>query len=228
MKNKKNPNIDLSKRRSTFLRVGMILSLGVVLAAFNYKTRPKYESTLGDLVIDEDIEIIDATVQEKKLPPPPPAPPELEIVEDDEIIEEDQPEIEETEVDQETEIEPVVDIDDGDEVEETNEIFEFFQVQEKASFPGGDDARNRYLAENLEYPPMANENEIQGRVMVQFVVWKDGSIRDVQILGKRKFGFGLEEEAMRVVKAMPRWKPAKQRDKAVPMRFRLPILFQLN
>ncbi|OUU01468.1 MAG: hypothetical protein CBB99_03730 [Bacteroidetes bacterium TMED39] len=228
MKIKKNPEIDLGKKRSMFLRVGMILSLGTVLVAFNLKSKPQYESSLGDLVIDEDIEIIDATVQEKKLPPPPHAPPELEIVEDDEIIEEDQPEIEETEVDQETEIEPVVDIDDGDEVEETNEIFEFFQVQEKASFPGGDAARNRYLAENLEYPPMANENEIQGRVMVQFVVWKDGSIRDVQILGKRRFGFGLEEEAMRVVKAMPRWTPAKQRDKAVPMRFRLPILFQLN
>ena len=114
-----------------------------------------------------------------------------------------------------------------EEPEETNEVFEIFDVSEKASFRGGDEGLQRFIAENITYPPMALENDMQGTVNVMFVVDKQGRVKDIAILGGKK-GFGLEDEAMRVIKMTSgRWSPAKQRDKAVNMRFRIPVKFQI-
>ncbi|MEN8696156.1 MAG: energy transducer TonB, partial [Bacteroidia bacterium] len=155
----------------------------------------------------------------------PPPPPEIEVVEDDEEIEEDQPEIEDTEIDQDTEIAEYE--EEEEEPEETNEVFEIFDVSEKAAFPGGDEGLQRFIAENITYPPMALENDMQGTVNVMFVVDKQGRVKNIAILGGKK-GFGLEDEAMRVIKMTSgRWSPAKQRDKAVNMRFRIPVKFQI-
>ena len=142
-----------------------------------------------------------------------------------EEIEEDQPEIEDNEIDQDTEIEMYE--QEEEEPEETNEVFEIFDVSEKATFPGGDAGLQRFIAENITFPPMALENDMQGTVNVMFVVDKSGRVRDVIILGRKK-GFGLEDEAMRVIKLTSgRWRPAKQRDKSVNMRFRIPVKFQI-
>ena len=141
-------------------------------------------------------------------------------------IEEEQPEIEETETDDDEKIEFV---EIPEEVEETNEVFEFFQVQKKAEFKGGQLAMQKFIAQNLVYPQLAIDENIEGRVMVQFVVNKDGSVSNIQILGKRKYGFGLEDAAKAVVKKMSgMWTPALQRDKPVNMRFRLPVKFELQ
>jgi len=129
------------------------------------------------------------------------------------------------EIDQDTEMDLYEQEDD--EPEETNEVFEIFDVSEKASFPGGDAGFQRFIAENITFPPMALENDIQGTVNVMFVVDKTGKVKDVAILG-RKRGFGLEDEAIRVIKMTSgRWIPAKQRDKSVNMRFRIPVKFQI-
>jgi protein TonB len=94
------------------------------------------------------------------------------------------------------------------------------------AFPGGDEARIRYLNENIKYPQMARESGIQGRVFVTFVVEKDGNVTDVRVL--RGIGGGCDEEAVRVIKNMPSWNPGKQRGKAVRVQFNMPILFKLN
>ena len=93
-------------------------------------------------------------------------------------------------------------------------------------FPGGDEARINYLKNSIEYPQMARESGIQGRVFVTFVVEKDGNITDVRIL--RGIGGGCDEEAVRVIKNMPKWVPGKQRGKPVRVQFNMPILFKLN
>lgn len=225
MELKKNPKADLRKSSFTFLEVGLIVSLLLVLGAFNYTAREAESQGLGEYVPDEEIEIMENTVQEKK-PPPPPPPPQLEIVEDDVVIEEEQPEIEESEVDQETMIEPM--IEEEEEPEETGEILEFYEVSEQAQFKGGEEAMYKFIAENLEYPPMAVENEIEGRVMIAFVVEPNGNLSNIQILGNNKLGWGCEEAAISVVKKMSgMWRPAKQRDKSVRVNFRLPIRFKL-
>jgi protein TonB len=108
--------------------------------------------------------------------------------------------------------------------EVTEEIF--VVVEEQPEFPGGNAAMMRFLSENIKYPVIAQENGIQGRVICNFVVEKDGSITDVQVV--RGVDPSLDREAIRVIQQMPRWKPGKQRGQAVRVRFTLPVVFRLQ
>ena len=110
--------------------------------------------------------------------------------------------------------------------EESDEGEVFDVVEENPSFPGGDAALATWLQKNIKYPSAAQDNGIQGRVLVSFVVNKDGSIVEPKIL--RSVDPSLDKEAIRVVSAMPRWKPGKQRGKAVRVKFNLPVVFRLQ
>jgi protein TonB len=99
-------------------------------------------------------------------------------------------------------------------------------AEQMPEFEGGTEEMMKFLQKNLNYPPVARENGIEGRVVLQFVVDKDGKISQVEVL--KKLGWGLEEEAVRVVKTMPPWKPGKQNGKPVIVRFTLPVVFRLN
>lgn len=112
------------------------------------------------------------------------------------------------------------------EVEKPAEDKIFLIVEQKPAFEGGDAALIQYLRKNLLYPPLALENDISGTVVIQFVVNTDGSIVNTNIL--RDIGGGCGEEALRVVRGMPKWQPGKQRGKAVRVQFNLPIKFQLE
>ncbi|WP_143307545.1 energy transducer TonB [Chitinophaga vietnamensis] len=105
------------------------------------------------------------------------------------------------------------------------EIFTF--VEQPPTFPGGEEALNKYLSKNIRYPRVAQENGISGTVFVQFIVDSEGNIKDVKTVGAAKGG-GLEEEAVRVVKTMPRWKAGKQNGRQVSVQFNLPIRFTLQ
>jgi protein TonB len=105
-----------------------------------------------------------------------------------------------------------------------NEIFEF--VEQMPEFPGGDDALSAYLSKNIKYPKQANEQGISGRVVINFVVNENGDIADVKVA--RGIGCGCDEEAMRVVRSMPNWRPGKQNGKAVRVSYSLPITFELE
>ncbi len=107
-------------------------------------------------------------------------------------------------------------------VEET--VFDI--VESPPSFPGGEKAMYKFIGDNLVYPPIAEENQISGKVTCQFIVAEDGSIKNVQVLRGRDRS--LDAEAVRVIKSMPKWIPGKQAGKAVKVRFILPITFQLN
>ena len=223
MEVKKYSKPEFGNKIIDFFLVGLAFSILLVFGAFTYRVYDRKLENLGSIVIEEDLVVMENTVQQRT-PPPPPPPPTIEVVEDDAEIEE-QPEIMETEVDQETEMEEYEAKED--ELEETDEILEIFDVSEKAEFPGGEEGLQKFIAENISYPAMALENDQQGTVNVVFVIDKTGHVKDIAILGSKK-GFGLEDEAMRVIKATSgKWRPAKQRDKPVSMRFRIPVKFQI-
>ncbi len=103
----------------------------------------------------------------------------------------------------------------------------FVAVEQMPTFPGGDRAMMDFISKNIVYPPLARDSSIQGKVRIKFVVDVDGTLRDIQVVGKPRLGYGLEEAAIAVVKKMPAWKPGKQNGKAVPVYFMLPISFKL-
>ena len=107
---------------------------------------------------------------------------------------------------------------------EPEKVFEV--VEQMPSFPGGDKALLEYLSNNIKYPVVAQENGVQGRVVVSFVVEKDGSITDVKVV--RSVDPSLDKEAARVVKSMPRWIPGKQNGSAVRVKYNVPVSFKLQ
>ncbi|MCD4772627.1 MAG: TonB family protein [Bacteroidales bacterium] len=225
MEAKKSPKANLEDKKTIFVQIGLIVALTAILFAFEWKTYEKSELVLVERVAKEVVqEEIIQTTQEVK-PPPPPPPKQvtvLNIVEDDVEIE-DEIEID-AEADMETEVEEYIPVVmDDDEVEEA-EIFTV--VESMPKFPGGEGAMNKYLGKNIEYPQMARESGIHGRVYVTFVVETDGRVTDIKIL--RGIGGGCDEEAVRVVKNMPKWNPGKQRGKPVRVQFNLPIKFTLQ
>ena len=221
---KKTAKADLESKKTIFIEIGLILALAAVLVAFEWKSYEKQELNIATRVVeDTPEEMVEITQQEK--PPPPPKPPQqttiIEIVEDDMEID-DEIDID-VEADETTEVEEYI---PPAEEEEEEEAQIFTVVESMPSFPGGPNARIRYLAENIKYPQMARESGIQGRVFVTFVVETNGSVTDVKIM--RVIGGGCDEEALRVIKNMPKWNPGKQRGKPVRVQFNMPILFKLN
>ena len=118
--------------------------------------------------------------------------------------------------------EPVKPAEEKPEVE--NKVFEV--VEQMPSFPGGPSALMKYLSENIKYPVVAQENGVQGRVVVSFVVERDGSITDVKVA--RSVDPSLDREAMRVVRSMPHWIPGKQNGSAVRVKYNVPVSFRLQ
>ena len=108
--------------------------------------------------------------------------------------------------------------------EVSNKVFDV--VEEMPSFPGGQAALMSFLSSNIKYPVVAQENGVQGRVIVGFVVERDGSITDVKVM--RSVDPSLDREAQRVVRAMPRWKPGKQNGSAVCVKYTVPVVFRLQ
>lgn len=229
MEIKKTPKADLEKKKSTWLLVGYVIVLSFMFIAFEYSERDvKIDASgaIADNVFEEEIEIPITEQQEVVAPPPPPEP--QTVVENLTIVD-DETEVDEVniasseETGQAVEIKytaPVVEEEDPDE----QTIFTV--VEKQPEFPGGQAALMQYLSKNIKYPQIAAENGVQGRVIVQFVVNKDGSIVDAVVA--RGVDPYLDKEALRVVNAMPKWKPGEQRNKPVRARFTLPVMFRLQ
>ena len=229
MEVKKSPKADLESKRNIFLMLGLVLALGFVFAAFEFKASPKKTDSLGQIQMqDVEEEIIPITREQEVQPPPPPPPPQvvevLNIVDDDVDIE-DELFIEDTEVtaDMVIDVAPVISTQKEEEEEDTQV---FFIVEDMPEFPGGELALRQYIANAIKYPVIAQENGIQGRVYVTFVVNNDGSIGDARIA--RGVDPSLDKEALRVVNTLPRWKPGMQRGKPVRVSYTVPINFVLQ
>ena len=226
MEEKKSPKANLENKKLMFTQIGLIISLALAWMVFeikSYDQREIDESLLNrEVVLDE--EMTEITKQEEQKPQPvelPKQTTQLEIVQDDVEVDdiEINADVQQTEVIEEY-VAPVI---EEDEVVE-QEIFQI--VEEMPEYPGGDKKLLEYVAKSVKYPQIARESGIQGRVFVNFVIEPDGSVSNVKVL--RGIGGGCDEEAMRVIKSMPKWKPGKQRGKAVRVTYTLPVNFKLQ
>jgi len=226
MQIKKSEQASLEKDKLVYVLMGLVFVLSMVYVALEWTEREvtKYEVTDTEFLFEEEVEI-QQTSQETPPPPPPPAVQEVEVLN----VVEDNVETESIEVntedDKETEIVIAAPVEAPVEDEEEEVVFKI--VEQQAEFPGGMKALMKYLAENIKYPVIAQENGIQGRVICQFTVNKDGTIVDIEVV--RSGGDpSLDKEAIRVIKSMPKWAPGKQRGRPVRSRFTLPVTFKLQ
>ncbi|MBO4621383.1 MAG: energy transducer TonB [Paludibacteraceae bacterium] len=226
MELKKSQEASLENKKLTYLLLGFVFVLSACYVALEWteKTVKVYEEPNEELFFEEELDI-QQTSQETP-PPPPPAPvQEIEVlnVVDDEVQTE-RIEINTEENNEVIEIKaPVEQV--VEEEEKEDEIF--MVVETMPEFPGGQAELFKYLSENVKYPVIAQENGIQGRVICQFVVNKNGSIVDVEVV--RSGGdASLDKEAVRVIKSMPKWKPGKQRGKPVRVKYTVPVNFKLQ
>lgn len=234
MINKKSDKANLENKRLTYFFIGLIVTLGIVITAFQWKTYEAELMDLGNVDLNLEEQIVPITQREQKPPPPPPAPPEvIEIVEDDIEIEN------EIEIDdQDFEEEEVFEIIE-EPVEEVVEPMNFMVVENKPVFPGCENIQDqmeqymcfqRKIGEHIvsvfKYPPIAKDMGIQGRVFVSFVIDEKGKVTNPVIA--RSVDKYLDEEALKIVKTIPQMTPAKQRGKPVPVNFTIPINFKLQ
>jgi len=228
MEIKKSERADLERGKSTSLLIGFVMALAVMFVALEWTQREVEDNSeiysARDVSLNE--EMVPITLPEKKTVPPPPAAVTqsdiLEIVDDDADVEEDIMASTEDQVEW-------VDLDEIDYVEvepepEDEEVF--MVVEDSPEFPGGVQALLDYLRKNIKYPAICRENNIQGRVLVSFVVNKDGAIVEPEIV--KSVNPSLDKEALRVISGMPNWTPGKQRGKPVRVKYTVPVNFRLN
>ena len=226
MQIKKSIQASLEDKKFTYLLMGFTLVLSICFVALEWteKEVTKYEITDMDFLIEDEIEI-QQTSQDITPPPPPPPVQEVEVLN----VVEDEKEVAHVEIQTEDTKEEVIIAPPVEKVEEKEEDEEviFVVVETMPEFPGGQAALFKYLSENVKYPVIAQENGIQGRVICQFVVNKDGAIVDVEVV--RSGGdASLDKEAVRVIKSMPKWNPGKQRGKPVRVKYTVPVNFKLQ
>ena len=226
MQIKKSIQASLEDKKFTYLLMGFTLVLSICFVALEWteKEVTKYEITDMDFLIEDEIEI-QQTSQDITPPPPPPPVQEVEVLN----VVEDEKEVAHVEIQTEDTKDEVIIAPPVEKVEEKEEDEEviFVVVETMPEFPGGQAALFKYLSENVKYPVIAQENGIQGRVICQFVVNKDGAIVDVEVV--RSGGdASLDKEAVRVIKSMPKWNPGKQRGKPVRVKYTVPVNFKLQ
>ena len=229
MEIRKSEKASLENKKVLFIEIGLVVSLLITYLAFEWTSKETKVSTLEDtteVVLEE--EIIPIT---QETPPPPPAAPKIPVLSDQIDIVDDEIELEDDMfMNLEDDASLGVEIMDYVEVEEEvveEEAIPFQLVEEKPSFQGGDANQfSKWVNQRLVYPEIAKENGVQGRVTLQFTVEKDGSVTKVKVL--RGVDPSLDKEAVRVVSMSPKWKPGKQRDRAVPVTYTFPVIFQLR
>ena len=229
MQIKKTPKANLENRRLLFTEIGLVISLLAVWGAFSYGTREKKTAVLqGD---NQAVEVEDMVPITQETPPPPPEAPKIPVLSDQIDIVEDNIKVDDNFISLEDDANLGVEIMDYvEEVKEEvveEEAIPFQLVEEKPSFNGGDaNEFSKWVNSKLEYPEIAKEVGVQGRVTLQFTVNADGTVSNVKVL--RGVDPSLDKEAVRVVSMSPKWKPGKQRDRAVKVTYTFPVIFQLR
>jgi periplasmic protein TonB len=226
MEHKKSEKADLTRKTFLFFNIGLIVALLLAILAFTYKVTDEnvgVDAANNQTVVEEIMEVPPT----EQLPPPPPkieqpqiveVPDETEIEEDIEIDMDTETDVTETKT--EVVAAPVIE----EEKEDPNTIFTV--VEETAAPVGGMSAFYEYVAKKIKYPAQAKRMGIEGKVFVEFVIEKDGSITDVKAI--KGIGGGCDQEAERILAAAPKWKPGKQRGKPVRQKMVLPINFKLG
>jgi protein TonB len=225
MELKKSPKADLQAKRSLFLEIGLCVSLGLMLLLFGWSQREKTLDQLTDNAAVVETDMVEVTRQDQK--PPEPVKQTVAVVSDIINVVKNDAKI--------TTDMSFVDFDDSDVViqklavkeEEAKDDAPFMKAEQMPKFQGGDLQKFRsWVQSRLVYPAIAQENSIQGLVTIQFVVERDGSLGRIQVL--QSPDKSLADEAIRILKTSPKWTPGKQRGKAVPVFYTLPVTFVLQ
>jgi protein TonB len=230
MEIKKSPKANLENKKVLFTQIGLVLTLAVCLLAFEWRT---YDKSISIDVLENQAVTEEETVP--IIPPDMPPPPEIpkipvvsdviEIVEDDVKLKDDMLLSLEDNKNIQTVFQDYVPKQAVEEALE--EELPVALVEEKPKFMGGDENDfTKWVNANLDYPQIAVENNIQGRISLTFVVAPDGRVVDVKVL--RGVDPVLDKEAVRVVSKSPKWTPGKQRNRAVRVKYVIPVIFQLH
>lgn len=229
MEVKKSPKANLEPRKLTWQLLGFVMVLAFLFVAFEWSRRDVKIDTsqaVRDIAFEEEIMPI---TEQLELPPPPPAevptqvPEILNVVEDDEEVADVKIQSDE-DLGQKVEIKTYVAPTIIEKAPQEDEIF--MVVEDMPEPPGGIAELMKFLGKNIKYPTIAQENGIQGRVVVEFVVNRDGSIVDPKVV--RGVDPSLDKEAVRVIMSMPKWKPGKQGGKTVRVKYTVPVTFRLK
>ena len=225
MEIKKSPKADLRNKRGLLLEIGLVISLCLVIGAFAYTPKErKIEKMDLQTVVEE--EIVEITRQDQK-PPEPPKRVEVKVIADLlQVVTNDTKittEVDFAEFDENTEVIQQVEV-----AEETIEDDQPFLIAETMpSFQGGDlNTFRNWVQQNVKFPQIALENGIQGRVVLSFVIEKDGRLTNIQVL--QTPDRSLSEEAIRVLNKSPKWSPGKQRNQVVRVKYTLPVDFRVQ
>lgn len=233
MELKKTEKANLENKKGIFVQIGLIVSLAILILIFENKTYNNQDENFSfdRLPIKELEDIVVTTQEDFPMPPPPPSQvsnsesKEFNIVDDDVEIKQDFNVVSfEPNANILSSIGKInVQIDKNTPIDE--QVI-YTSVEKEASYPGGEEALINFLSKSLKYPQLAKEIGTKGKVVVGFIVEKDGSITDIKLI--RDIGAGCGQEAKRVVSLMPKWSPAQQKGKPVRQQFFLPITFQLH
>lgn len=229
MEIKKSEKANLENKKLLFVEIGLVISLLITFIAFNWTSKETKVSTLeAETEIVAEEEVIPIT---QETPPPPPSAPQIPVLSDQIDIVDDEIQVDDDmfmnlEDDANLGVE-IIDYVEVEAEEVVEEAIPFMLVEEKPSFQGGDANQfSAWVNKRLVYPEIAKENGVQGRVTLQFTIEKDGSLTKIKVL--RGVDPSLDKEAVRVVSSSPKWKPGKQRDRAVPVTYTFPVIFQLR
>lgn len=229
MELRKNPKIDLERKRGMFLSIGLCISVSFVLMAFQWTTEVAVVDIIDEEIDDGDFTtVIDPVITYMEQPKRPEPIAKKKIVSLENIVETKDEETIEEELLVQIE-EPEIDFDAivGDEVLPVEKAEVIFEVVETAPQPvGGMNAFYAFLSKEMKYPRRARLLDISGKVFVQFVISKSGEISDVKVI--KGIGGGCDEEAKRVVSASANWNPGKQRGRPVSVRMVVPVFFRLR
>lgn len=230
MEIKKSPQADLERSKGLSLLLGLVVALSVVFVALEYRSKvqkAELSSQYDAAMVDDAMLIADQQEEPEPEQPQPEQQVEAQLPDDFKVVEDNKEvaKIAFVSADEKKELPPPAPV--GPVVVEEEEADHVFEVvEEPTEFPGGPTAMMKWLTDNVKYPEIAQENNIQGRVYVSFVIERDGSPTNVQVA--RGVDPALDREAVRVVSRMPKWKPGKQRGKAVRQKFTIPVLFRLQ
>ena len=226
MQIKKSPKADLNNKKGLFLEIGLIFALLLTIAAFAYTQKERNVEIIETNMEIVEEEITDITTQDQK-PPEPPKKVEMQVLSDVLNVVTNDTKIE-TEFDF-TEFSDDIEIVQNIEVveEAAEDDAPFIIAEEMPKFQGGDLMKFRsWVQGKLKYPVIAQENGIQGKVTLTFVIERDGSLTNIQVM--QSPDRALADEAVRVLQSSPKWTPGKQRNSPVRVRYTLPVEFRIQ
>lgn len=229
MEARKNPAADINRYRTLFFNIGLVVSLSFVLLAFEWRFYDSVDTINNGAAIGDTFEETLEVPPTEQPPPPPPDAKNVNFIsiEDTEEIEDELEISFDIEMTEEMVIEQMPERIVVDEEVEEEDVEEVFVIVEEQPHPiGGMQSFYDHINSNIRYPSQARRMNIEGRVFVQFIIEKDGSISQVVVI--RGISDSCDQEAIRVVSSAPKWAPGKQRGKPVRVKMVLPITFKLK